>query len=274
MRAPKPVAMRRFSARNSRVLGLDLLHLDRIERRVPRRHGEGGGALEHRELVGLLGDDRDRLDGRRARADDADALAGEVDAFVGPLAGVVGRALERRRAGDVGRVGGAQAAGGHDHEASRQVVALIGLHPPGAGRVVEGGRGHLGLELDVLAQVEAIGDVVGVREDLGLRGVPLGPLPLLLQVLVEPVGVLHALDVAAGTRIAVPVPRAAHAVAGLEDLHGQVLLPQLVQHVEAGEPRADHDDVDVPGPLSHPGNLRLLCALSTGMRCSRHRTGG
>ena len=158
------VGMRRFSARNSAYSALISFTVDRVERLVPRRHGEGGGALEHRELGGLLGDDRDRLDGRRARADHADALPGEVDALVGPLAGVVGRA--RRRTSAPGMSGVLAAL--------RQPVAMTTkravtsspwsvLHPPGAGRVVEGGRGHLGLELDVPAQVEAIGDVVGVR---------------------------------------------------------------------------------------------------------------
>ena len=202
-----------------RVLGLDLLHRHRVERLVPRRHRVGGRALEHRELGGLLGDDRDRLDGRRAGADHAHPLAGEVDALVGPRAGVVRRPLERVGAGDLGRVGGAEAAGGHDDEAGRHVVALVGADAPGAGGLVEGGGRHLRLELDVLAEVEAVGDVVGVGEDLGLRGVALGPLPLLLEVLVEAVGVLHALDVAARAGVAVPVPGAADAVAGLEHLH-------------------------------------------------------
>ena len=46
-------------------------------------------ALEDVQVRGLLGDDRDRLDRRRAGADDADPLAGEVDALVRPVAGVV-----------------------------------------------------------------------------------------------------------------------------------------------------------------------------------------
>ena len=64
------------------------------ERRVPGRHAEVGGALEHRQLRGLLGDDRDRLHGGGARADHAHALAGEVDALVRPEAGVVQLARE------------------------------------------------------------------------------------------------------------------------------------------------------------------------------------
>ena len=58
--------------------------------------------------------------------------------------------------------------------------------------------------------------MVGVLEDLGLRGELLGPLPLLLEFLVEGERVVEAADVAAGTRIAVPVPRTADAARGIE----------------------------------------------------------
>ena len=77
------------------------------------------------------------------------------------------------------------------------------------------------LNCDVAAQVEAVGHVVGVAQELGLGGVALAPLPLLLQRLVELVGVLHALHVAARTGIAVPVPGAADAAAGLEHARGE-----------------------------------------------------
>ena len=73
----------------ARVVRLDRWPSRRVELAVVRGHGVVRGALEHEQLVGLLGDDRDRLDSRRAGADDADALAAEVDTFVGPLAGVI-----------------------------------------------------------------------------------------------------------------------------------------------------------------------------------------
>ena len=114
------------------VVRLDLLHLHRVERLVPRRHGEGGRALEHGELGGLLGDDRDRLDGRRPGADDPDPLTGEVHRLMGPPPGVERRALERLGARDVGDVGGAQAARGHHEEPGRHVVALVGARPASA----------------------------------------------------------------------------------------------------------------------------------------------
>ena len=99
-----------------------------------------------------------------------------------------------------------------DTRSPRSVV----IGPPPGG-LVEGRRRHARRELDVAPQVEAVGDVVDVGEDLRLGGVPLAPLPLLLQLVRERVRVVHALDVAARARVAVPVPGAADAVARLED---------------------------------------------------------
>ena len=80
-------------------------------------------ALEDGELGGLLGDDRDRLDARRAGADDGHPLAGEVDALVRPAGRGVDVALEAVGALDVGHLRQRQAPGGHHEVAARDVVA-------------------------------------------------------------------------------------------------------------------------------------------------------
>ena len=104
--------------------------------------------------------------------------------------------------------------------------------------------GHAGVETDMRAQTEAIGDVVGVSEDLGLRRIFLRPVPLLVEFFREREGILHALDVAARAGIAVPVPGAADAAAGFIDPRGKAKPAQPVQHIEAGKTRADHDRVE------------------------------
>ena len=48
---------------------------------------------------------------------------------------------------------------------------LLLANPEAFLRLVECGRGHARIEMDVLAEVEAIGDMVGIRQDLGLRRV-------------------------------------------------------------------------------------------------------
>jgi hypothetical protein len=65
-----------YSALMRRLVG-------RVQRRVAGRHRIVGGALEHGQRLGLLRDDRNRLDRRRAGADHADPLAGEVDPSCG-----------------------------------------------------------------------------------------------------------------------------------------------------------------------------------------------
>ena len=112
------------------------------------------------------------------------------------------------------------------------------------GRFVVAGRDDPGAEADVAAQVEPIGHVIGVLQDFRLRCEAFGPVPLLLQFVGELVGILHALDVAARARITVPVPGAAHAVAGLEDASPQTELARLVQHVQTREAGTDDDHVE------------------------------
>ena len=111
--------------------------------------------------------------------------------------------------------------------------------------LVEGRRRDARVERDVAAQVEPVGNVVGISQDLGLRGVALRPFPLLLQLLGELIGVLHALHVAAGAGVAVPVPSAADAAAGLEDPRGKPHRARAVKHVEPGKPGADDHHVAI-----------------------------
>ena len=66
-------------------------------------------------------------------------------------------------------------------------------------------------------QVEAVGNMVGIFQDLRLRRVAFAPVPFLLQFIGERIGILHALDVAARAGIPVPVPGAADAAALLVD---------------------------------------------------------
>ena len=234
-----------------RIGGLHLAHIVGIERLVVRRHGVVGGALEHREVLRLFGHHRDRLDGRGAGADHADGLAGEVDAFMRPVAGVIGRALEILEAGNLRRVGRGQAAHRRDDEARRDrfgragCASLLGLDLPQVGGLVEDGLAHPRLEAHVAAQVVAVGDMVGVAQQLGLGGVALAPFPFLLQLGRELVGILDAFHVAARAGIAVPVPGAADALAGLEHTRRKALLAKPVQHVHAAEPRADDHRIEI-----------------------------
>jgi len=87
-----------------------------------------------------------------------------------------------------------------------------------------------------------------VAQDLGLGGVALGPLPLGLELGVEAVGVVDALDVAASARVAVPVPGAADVVGALDPDRGEAEPAETVEQVEPGEAGTHHHDVDVRIP--------------------------
>src|SRR4029077_750473 len=96
-----------------------------------------------------------------------------------------------------------QASRRHDQEGGGEAPAVVRTDRPALARLVPGRLDHPRTEPDVAAQVEAIGDVLEVREDLGLGRVALGPRPLLLELVRPRVGVGHAFDVAARPGVAV-----------------------------------------------------------------------
>ena len=227
------------------AIGLEGVELFLRCRAIECRPREIRCPLEYGHLRGLPCDDRDRLDARRPAADHRYALAGEVHALVGPVVRVIDLAAETAGTLDVDRFRQRQAAGGHHVEAAGDFVARAGTDVPAPGRGIPGGSLDAGGEADVPAQIVLVGHVVGVGEDLGLRGVLLRPLPLALELRVEAVRVIDRHDVAAGAGVAVPVPGAADAVGGLEHHGGESEAAQAVQHVEPGESGPDHHDVNV-----------------------------
>ena len=93
--------------------------------------------------------------------------------------------------------------------------------------------GDAGLELDVAAQIELVGDVVQVTLGLGLAGEMLLPVPFVEQFLRERVAVGPAFGIEPGARVAVPVPGAANAGAGFKYPHREAEFPQSVELIKA-----------------------------------------
>ncbi len=240
------------------VRGEGQLHaglLRRVARAVVRRNAEVRRALEDRDVLGLPGDDRDRLDPRRASADDAHPAAAEVDALVGPAAGVERRSGERVAAGDVGDAGAREAARRHHAVPRGDALPAVGRDQPLRSGLVELRTDDPRVELDAAAQVEEIGDVVQVREDLGLGRIALAPRPAGDDPVVEAVLVVGRLDIAARAGIAIPEPRAADAGAGLDHSRRQPARAHRVQRVQTREPRAHDQDVN------HPHAILCACPL-------------
>jgi hypothetical protein len=242
------------------IVALDLAVLLVGDRRIMRGHAEVGRALEHDELARLLGHDRDDLRAGRSGADDADPLAGEVDRLVGPARGHIELALETLQPFDVRILGLGQTADGAYEIAGRDFVAAIGFHRPALAVVIEPRGDHARLETNVLLQVEAIGDVLGVSEDFRLGREALGPAPFLLQIMIEGIAVLDAFRIAAGAGIAIPVPGSADVVPRLVDDDGKPLLAQAVEHVHSGKTSANDNGVH---------SLHFWNPLAYGSRASR-----
>ena len=250
-----------------RVVRFDLfLDEPTVRRPVAGGHGELGRALEDREAAGLPGDDRNRLHAAGAGAYDRHAFSRKVDGVVRPGAGVVPVALEGLQPLDPGDVARGYAADAGDEVPGGYPVAVVGLDLPQVGFLPEGGGRDAGVELDVATQVEAVGDVVEVGEDLRLLGVFAAPAPVLEQLLREREAVDVALGVAAGAGIAVPVPGAADAAAGFVDLDGEAHhVPQTPQHPHTREAGSDYYGIEVSA-ISSSQPSDCLCS-------SRHLTG-
>ena len=259
-------AVAHFLARHAAylvVIGAEEIPLLRRQRRVARRHAEIGGALEHGELAGLLRDDRNRLDARRAGADHRDPLAGEIHRLVRPVPGVIDLAGKVRETLEVRHAGIGQAARRQHDELRPHGLSVRRRDRPVPCALVEHRALHAGIELDIRAEIEAIRDVVGIAQDFRLRRIALAPFPLLLQFVGEGIGILHAFDIAARAGIAVPVPGATDVAALLEHPRRQSEPAQPMQHVHAGKAGADNDDVVFAG---------LRRALAEGVRLAgRHR---
>jgi hypothetical protein len=158
---------------------------------------------------------------------------------------VVPLALEVLQARDGGAADAREVADGQDHEPRGDRAARLGGDLPGPLVLVPARARHLRPERDVAPQVEAVCDVPEVAQDLRLGGVALAPCPVAQQLGREGVLVVDRLDVAARAGVAVPVPGAAHVVPPFDDAHAEARLAEAVQRVEAGEPRADDEDVEV-----------------------------
>ena len=170
-----------------------------------------GGALEDGEVSDLPGDLGDELHCRGAGSDDADPFASQVHALLGPAPGVARGPLEVVDALEVGHVVGRQQADGGDQELTPDAVAVIHRQFPAGGLFIVDAGGHVGVEADVAAQVELVGNVVEVALVLGLSGIQFLPIPFLEQFLGEGIAVGIALGVEARSGVAVPVPGTAHA---------------------------------------------------------------
>ena len=217
---------------------------------------------------------RDRLDAGRAGADDADPLAGEVDALVRPAAPVwYHLALEGVQARDVGDVGRRQAAGRHD-AGTRPTIAspssVRTVQRPVA--LVEVARAVTRvLERDVAAQVEPVGDVVEVAQDLrlGRRTARSTPTPARARRRTSRSSPCSRRRT--GRRGSGSSTRCRRRRRRPRAPDGQPEPAEPVEHVHAGEPGADDDGVD---GRRHGAGLGVAACCGNGHRRPPGGVGG
>ena len=193
----------------------------------------------------LVRDRLDDLDPGRADADDADALAREIDRLFRPVRGVDQLALERLLSGENVRQRRREHAAAGDQELGVDRLALVGGDVQRPVASLKWALLIRRVELDVLAQVEPVGDTVQPALDLRLARELLAPAPALVQVLGEQVLVDVAFGIEARAGIAVPVPGSADVGGGVERLHRQALLAQQMQLVKPCDAGADHGGVEL-----------------------------
>ncbi len=235
-----------FAGPEGGIIRLDLFLQFLVHGAVSRRHGIIWCALKHGQMFRLFGNDRDRLNGRRPSADNANPFAGKIHPFMRPFAGVINLALEAVSAFEVWCIGRRQAARRHDAIGGGHCVAIFRGHGPAVCGLIKHGRFYPRVELNVLAHVKAVGDMVEIFQNDGLRRIAFRPLPFLLQGFIELERIFHAFHITARAGITVPVPGAANARAGLQHSHRKPLFAQPVEHGQAAK-ACTHDNGVIAG---------------------------
>src|SRR5262249_36209826 len=185
---------------------------------------------------------------------------------------VIGLAAEIVHAGD-GRHGRRrQRADGRDQEARTGAPPVLEAALPFIGLRVVGRPNHSAVKGDVTPQVELVGHIVAVSQRFGLSREVLLPAPFLEQLGGERQAVGPALRIEARAGIAVPIPSATDAVAGLEQAHRPPELAQAVELIHARETGADDDDL-IAFRRANPGARRTpgieVCIMPHGRSLGR-----
>src|SRR5262249_17221518 len=149
-------------------------------------------------------------------------------------------------------------------EACAVVPAVFQLDVPAADILLVARGPDTALELDVATQIKFVGDVIQIALGFGLARKVLLPVPFFQQFLRKGVAVSPALRIEARARVAVPIPGAADAGAGFEHPRLEPEFAQLIELVEAGNPGADDDRVEIRPRVRRSlvyGRLRVSHAL-------------
>src|SRR5581483_607213 len=181
---------------------------------------------------------------RRAGPDHSHALARKVGVAMRPSGGVVPFALEVIEPRNIGEMMGGQDADRGDEKTRARPPSVRRCDLPSIPALVEARGNDPGVELDVLAQIELVGDVVQVALGFGLPREMLLPVPFPKQLIRERISVRVALRIESCARITVPIPGAANSSTFLVDVNREAHLAEPVQLEQTGNAGADDDRVE------------------------------
>ena len=179
----------------------------------------------------------------------ATRLPAKLTGCLGPVMRVAGLALEALDAGNARQDRRRQHADRGDQEAGGAMRAVVERDLPASAVFLVMRRGHCGFELDVAPEVELVGDVVQIPFGFRLASEMLLPVPFVEQFLRKGVSVGPTFGVKPGAGITVPEPGTADTGAGLEHPRRQAKFAQAVELIEAGNPGADDDRVEIGDQL-------------------------
>lgn len=207
--------------------------------RIGLRYHPDRRALIHRQVLCVLGQLGDELNGGGAGADQADPVAGGSIAVV-PLGGVDDLARERLDAFDIGHLRLREVSGGREQVLAGDGVAGFGGDHPVLMFLIPAGARHRGVETHVLAQVVLVGHVAGVLLQLRARREQPGPVGVGLK----RVRVRCRRDVDRQAGVVVDVPRTAKIILAIQDRQiGQAQLLELDCRPHAAETGPDDDGI-------------------------------
>ena len=201
-------------------------------------------ALEDGQVGGHLRDLLHDLHTGGARPEHADPPTGQIEPALRPSSRVVALAVEVGQPGQLRHVRLGGEPDGEDHVAAVDRAAVVEHRRPGRGHRIEVGGDHPPTQLHVRAEIEHVDGVVEVAAQLVTPGEPLIPIPVAPDALEREL-VVGPVRVDARAGVGVPVPYAAVSGTGVHDAYAEPLAAQPPQCVQAAEPGAHDDDVDV-----------------------------
>ena len=122
---------------------------------------------------------------------------------------------------------------------------MLGRDGPKIAVAIEVSCGDPRFQLHIAQKIKTFRNMIDIFQYFRLSPVPFRPPPLLLEIVIEGVGILHAFHITAASGIAIPEPSPANTVTGLIGANLQTLLTKTVDRVQTGYARTNDDNIEI-----------------------------